>query len=126
LDLKADEIHHKLVFKILHDVWVRYQLDGRPARKFIVRKGKSLVLRAAEKVQFQVSNPKFLTFNYNGQGVKLLSKNQDGVEKQGNMTFFFPTELSGKVEKPFEDDKPLPQIETPESDSSDQDSESGT
>jgi len=105
--LPAQEVHHRVTFQILADVWVRYQVDGRPIRKFIVRKGKTLVLRASEGIAFQVSNSKSVRYSYNGQGF--------GAPKEGLL--FFPKELAEKTEKPFGDAKSLPQTEGPEADS---------
>jgi cytoskeletal protein RodZ len=73
VELKGNEIRHKLISKTLEDVWVRYQADDRPMRKFIVRKGKILVLRAREKVWLQVSHPDFLLVNYNNHTPEIMT-----------------------------------------------------
>lgn len=115
LTLKKEDIHHKLVFKVLEDVWVRYQVDERPARKFIVRKGKTLILRAKDKAVFQVSNPKSVSYVYNGQGSKILEQDSNAVVKQGSKTLLFPKELVSKLDKPFlTDDSTLPETPDPQ------------
>lgn len=73
VDLKPNEIRHKLISKTLEDVWVRYQADDRAMRKFIVRKGKVLVLRAREKVWLQVSRPEFFMVNYNNREPEIMT-----------------------------------------------------
>jgi hypothetical protein len=113
LELKASDIHHKLSLKTLADVWVRYQVDERPARKFIVRKGKALILRAKDKIQFQVSNPNSITANYNGKGTHVVRNLKNATVKQGNTTLFFPMEIAEKSEKPFGDVAPLPSTDDP-------------
>jgi cytoskeletal protein RodZ len=120
LSLKTEEIHHKIIFKTLADIWVRYQVDDRPMRKFIVRKGKSLVLRANQSVQVQVSNPHAVSFNYNGKKSLLVSDSKSqSLVRQGAATLFFPHELAEKIDKPFGDDKALPQTADPISESLD-------
>jgi cytoskeleton protein RodZ len=123
LALKTDEIHHKIVFKIAEDIWVRYQVDDRPVRKFIIRKGKTLILRGTEQVRFQVSNPEAVSFNYNSHGFVPVGSEKNAVVKQGDTTLFFPNELSEKTEKPFGNDRPLPKQTGPKTDPSTQTSE---
>ncbi len=76
LALKTDEIHHKAIFKPEVDVWFRYQVDARPVRKFIVRKGKVLVLRAAHQILVQVTEPGFVPFSYNGKNYSSVIKSK--------------------------------------------------
>lgn len=113
LPLKSDEIHHKVLFNVLDDVWVRYQVDDRPVRKFIIRKGKMLVLRAKHKIQFQVSHPEAISYNYNRQGSKLLADEPNSTYRDGNFTLFFPRELAETTEKPFGASSLLPTIVPP-------------
>jgi cytoskeletal protein RodZ len=124
LELKGSEIHHKVVVKVLADLWVRYQLDNRPMRRFIVRKGRTLVLRAKDAIRLQVSNMNSATLNYNNQGPKVISQIKSATVKQGNTTLFFPNELSEKIEKPFGDVSPLTSTEDPVSEDSSQQSDS--
>lgn len=118
LELKGHEIHHKLTLKTLADVWVRYQVDERPIRKFIVRKGKVLVLRAKDKIRFQVSNPNSVTATYNGKGAHTVRDLKNATVKQGNTTLFYPADLASQTEKPFGDAAPLPSTEDPKEESS--------
>lgn len=108
LPLKGGEIRHKVVFNIERDVWVRYQVDDRPVRKFVIRKGKALVLRAKTTIRLQVSDPQAILFNYNNKGYKLLAEEQKATKRGGNFTLFFPQELAETIEKPFGDVQPLP------------------
>ncbi|MEO5968491.1 MAG: helix-turn-helix domain-containing protein [Bdellovibrionia bacterium] len=116
LPLKSSEIHHKVIFKILADIWVRYKVDERPIRKFIIRKGNSLVLRGRDAVSVQVSNPKAVMFNYNSQGSKLMSSEKNHTVQHGNALFFFPSKHSNKSEPPFDGNEPLPRTSDPASD----------
>jgi len=116
LALKSLEIHQKVIFKVLADIWVRYKVDNRPIRQFIIRKGNSLVLRAKEIVSVQVSNSKSVKFNYNSHGSKLMSseKNQS-VQQGGGALFVFPWQKSNKMESPFREHEQLPKTPDPTS-----------
>ena len=109
-NLPMAEVHQRIVFKVLEDIWVRYQVDQRPMRKFIIRKGKSLVLKAKDRVAVQVSQPDAVQFSYNGLGFKLVNDSKDLVDRQGEATLFFPPKLASGVEKPFKESRPLPKI----------------
>ncbi len=101
--LKPSDLHHKVVFKILSDVWVRYQVDDKPIRKFIVRKGKELFLRAKDRIQVQVSNPSSVSYSYNGREFGLISDDKNAVVVNGNKTLFFPDHLPDESKKLFVD-----------------------
>lgn len=111
--IPSASIHHKVVFKALADIWVRYQSDHRPERKFIVRKDRTLVLRATDRITFQVSNPNAVSYVYNGQARKVMGQTKKKVLKNGVQTLFFPNDLTSQIEKPFKDDQPLPKTPDP-------------
>lgn len=113
LGLAADQMQYKVIFKINDDVWVRYQVDDKPIRKFIVRKNKTLILRARNEIRVQVSDPEAVKFNLNGKGFLDFSAAKKAANKQGNLTVFFPEERADQIEKPFGNEKPLPE-EVPE------------
>lgn len=100
LTLKKDEIHHRAVFHVLEDVWVRYQVDQRAIRKFVIRKGHSLVLRAKDQMIFQTSRPDFIVVSYNHGGSKPLLRGKKVTLKGGNLAFVFPEEMAETIEKP--------------------------
>jgi cytoskeletal protein RodZ len=107
LELKHQEIRFKISMKIQSDIWVRYQVDGRPVRKFIIRQGRSLILRAKDTVKLQVSKPDSVLMKVNGQPPELFSKYKGIVIRNGDATVFFPNEISSQFEKPFGDVGPL-------------------
>ena len=111
-DLSAGETQHKLIFKILGDTWVRYQVDGRPMRKFIMRKGKSLYLKGHDAIKVQASHPNHVSSSYNGDPYILMSQRKDLLQK-GNATLFFPKHLAEKIDKPFGEEKNLSQVLKP-------------
>jgi cytoskeleton protein RodZ len=113
LDLERSEIKYKVIFKALADVWVRYQTDDKPLMKFILRKDKILVLRAKEQIRFQASNPKAITFDYNGRGAKLVEAEKHLAQHQKTATLLFPFEVAEKIEEPFPGEAPLPSVFTP-------------
>lgn len=112
LSLDPKEIKHKVVFKVLQDVWVRYRVDERPMRKFVIRKDRVLVLRAKNQIHFQVSDPNSITFNYNGKGTTVMSQDPTVLIQQETATLNFPQlngkKSSGTDENPFQGEKPLP------------------
>lgn len=114
LGLKGTEIAHKLVFKTLADVWVRYQVDDRPVRKFIVRKGKTLILRGKSAVKIQVSNPSSVQFQHNGTPLRILKESKSLQFKEGTATLIYPPEQGHTATSPFQDSKPLPKTEDPQ------------
>ncbi len=95
LSLASGEIQHKVIFKPTVDVWFRYQVDERPIRKFIVRKGKVLVLRAAHQILLQVSNPASVSFSYNGKGSSLVSSSKLTRTIHGSASLVFPSGNTG-------------------------------
>ncbi len=115
--LSGNQVHEKVVVKSLADIWVRYQVDDRSVRKFIVRKGKTLILRGQESVQVQVSNSNSATFQYNGRRSQLIKDSKQTVIKQGVSTLIFPNELAEKGGKSFVDNTPLPETSDPIPDS---------
>lgn len=112
LDLKSSEIQQKVIFTVLEDVWVRYRVDVRPVRKFIIRKGRSLVLRGRDQILFQVSNPNSVTVKYNGQGLGPMGSIHHLVHRKGTPTLVLPRDRIEKVEIPFSD-APLPKTPEP-------------
>ena len=102
--LKNPDLKHKVNCKMLEDNWVRYQVDDRPIRKFIVRKGKVLVLRARKQIVLQVSHPEGVSLNYNSQNSVLLSEDPQAAVRNGDWTISFPP--GSKF--PFEHEKRLP------------------
>lgn len=99
-DLKANEIKHKIVFRALSDVWVRYQIDRRAIMKFILRQDRVLVLRATDVIHFQTSNPEALTYSWNAKAYLPLSK-----KGPAQKIITFPSQENSN---PFTDEKPLP------------------
>jgi cytoskeletal protein RodZ len=120
LSLATSDIHHKLSFKILEDLWVRYRVDDRPVRTFIIRKGHSLVLRATRLVQVQFSNPNAVKFHYNGGPTISIDDSKNGIVKQGVTTLVFPVELAENIDNPIATQRPLPTYVKPKEDNSNQ------
>jgi cytoskeleton protein RodZ len=108
--LRPEEAKHKVLFKIKEDLWVRYQVDNRPARKFIIRGGKTLMLRGADKIVFQVSSPELISYSYNNHGLAQLSDGgKNAIKIHGETTLFFPLEAKAGS-APFKDTRPLPKV----------------
>ena len=107
--IKVSEIKHKLSCKMLEDNWVRYQVDDLPVRKFIVRKGKVLVLRGKKQVVLQVSHPETVNLTYNGQAAVAVADHPAAEEKKGSWTLSYPK----TTPFPFEKDRALPEVVDP-------------
>jgi cytoskeleton protein RodZ len=107
LDLKKDEIKHKVVFKALQDNWVRYQVDGRAMMRFVIRADKVLVLRARESIRFQASHPDAIHFSYNGSPMTPVDKGANVVERAGDMTLVVPPEVANSITDPFPGESPI-------------------
>ncbi len=120
LGLHGADLHHKVLCKVMADIWVRYKVDERPVRKFIVRKGKVLVLRAKDTIALQISNPNSITLSYNGRGQSGASAARNAGRVHGIPTFIFPSTEQEKGRKIFEDDSPLPKTPDPISDTNSQ------
>ena len=106
--LSSTDTHYRAVFKIKDDVWVRYQVDQKPVRKFIIRAGKSLVLKGKEKIIIQVSHPDRVEFSYNSHAFVEMDNSKSVHNKQGDATLVFPSEMAKGLESPFSDKKVLP------------------
>ena len=113
-DLLPSTIKYKIIVKALADVQVRYRSDHRQPTKFIFRKGRVLVVRAHERVVFQVSNPKSVSLNYNGRMYNPFSLEKSIRELQGTATVVFPRDAAQAVgDDPFPGEKPLPKTDDP-------------
>jgi len=107
VNLKKDQIKHKMVLKAQESVWVRYQADERPVMQFVLKKDKALVLRAERMIKVQVGNPSVITFSYNQSPIKTVEKSKNITTRQGDPTLMFPTEGIDKIQEPFPNTKPL-------------------
>jgi cytoskeletal protein RodZ len=107
VNLKADAMKYKLVFKALDHVWVRYQVDDRPVTKFVLRRDSVLVLHVHEKVRVQVSDPKSVTFSVNSSPYRALLNEQSVAARQNDRTMIIPAQDSDSIENPFPGEKSL-------------------
>ena len=100
-DMPKEEIRHRVVFRAVDDVWVRFQSDDRKPMRFILRKDKILVVRAHDLIRFQASDPKSVRFSYAGMAGKLMSDERSAVMRQGDLTLVFPPQAAETVKEPF-------------------------
>lgn len=107
-DIPLPETKHKTVLKALGSIWVRYQVDERPLRKFIMRTGATLILKSRSRTIFQISNPRSATINYNGRGAKLIADAAGKQEIAGTTTFLFGDASGLAPDAIFPGEKPLP------------------
>ncbi len=113
LPLKVQEIKHKVVIRAQEDVWVRYKVDARPLMRFILRKGRILVLRAAEKVFFQTSNPKAVVFSHNSGGSKSFADAKFPLSPSQDLTLVYPPEEAKNIKETLANEKTLRGAQVP-------------
>ena len=113
------DVHHRAIFKVLEDVWVRFQVDGRPVRKFIIRKGRSLVLRGKDGIRFQVSNPKSIVMSYNGGGFISLNHLKKPLQIQAGSLFLPSPPPEVQEGEEWGDGRSLPKTPDPAPDGGD-------
>jgi len=119
--LDRSKVKQRVILKAAADVWVRYRSDERPLMKFILRKGKVLVLRAEKGLLLQVSNPKALSANVNfGKDRAFTDVRPSGQVASGALWVF--SEAKDKTvlleANPLVSEKPLPS--TPDPDAQDE------
>ena len=114
--LLPQEIKYKLIFKALEDVWVRYKVDRRPVMKFVLRKERLLVLRAASQIRAQFSNSNAVSVKQ-VDGVYLpLSSEQSNFKLElfnENDTILYPQIDPENRSQPFPGAGPLPLTQNP-------------
>jgi len=92
---------------------VRFQLDSRPKMKFILREGRTLVLRAQDQVRFQTSQPDSVSIRVNGAAGKPLTGNSDAVQKDSGLTLVLPHQATETIGEPFPGEKTLDGVAVP-------------
>ena len=107
--LLPNEIRHKVVFKALSDVWIRYRADERSPMQFVLKKDKLLVLKAQTIIRFQVSNANAIFLKYKSDKYRALSTVQNLNTYNDATTWIIPLQPSEKTEEPFPNSEPLPQ-----------------
>jgi cytoskeleton protein RodZ len=115
--LDRAKVKQRLILKALEDVWVRYQSDERPPMKFILRKGKVLVIRGEKGILLQVSNPKALTANVNfGKDKSFVEVAPFSQEASGSLWVFADAKEKSALQhaSPFRSEKALPITRSPE------------
>lgn len=112
-NLNKEEIKHKIIFRALDDIWVRFQVDDRKPMRFILRKDKVLILRAKDTVRFQSSDPKSVRYSYNGQTPKVFAEDSKAAFKKGDLTLFIPSQLSEIIDEPFKDARLINKMPVP-------------
>lgn len=113
--LKPEEIKHKVKFKANESVWIRYQVDNRPLTQFVLKQGKTLILRAENLIKFQISNPAAITFSYNNATMLPGDKNNIVAKHQNDASLIFPPTGNSSTAEPFPSEKPLSSLPTPRS-----------
>lgn len=104
-DLSASQAAIRLVVQTETDAWVRYRSDERPVGMIILRKGKSVVIKAKERILFEGSPSAKLKYRIGSGAMKDLEANRFELAPKGQPLPYSGTEL-GK--KPLSDEVPAP------------------
>ncbi len=84
-DLKPPQIKRKIALEALEDVYVKYRSDQRPATEFVLRKGRFLVIKATETLQFEAANPAALRYRTKTREYFPLEKSKFTVQEDGSL-----------------------------------------
>ncbi len=89
--IAAEAIGVKVNFQALEDVIIRYRSDDRPLSGLNLRKDKQLVIKAANEIEFETSNPEKLKFktmfkNKPGSGYQDLKEGHLKLKSDGTST----------------------------------------
>lgn len=112
-ELALSEIQHKIVFKALANVWVRYQVDGKELMRFMLLKDRLLVLKAKEGLVFQVSNANSMQYRNPAGKYVLLKGHPELSEIQETPTLLAPSGWSGLASSQIKDAAALPKTSDP-------------
>jgi cytoskeleton protein RodZ len=115
--IDRSKVKQRVILKAVADVWVRYRSDDRPHMRFILRKGKVLVLRAEKGLVLQVSNAKALSANVNfGRDRSFAEVPSSGQLPSGTTWVFAESKEKQAVldSTPFSKEKALPATPDPE------------
>jgi hypothetical protein len=111
--LTAPQIRQKVVLKTLGDVWVRYQVDEKPAMRVVLQADKLLVLRGEKRIHVQVSNPKSVQFKYQSEGYRSFESGKTYAEQGKNAFVDFPFEGDASDLNPLKKLEALPATADP-------------
>lgn len=116
VNLPLEDVHHKVIVKAIDSVWVRYKVDDRPPKKFVLKKDKLLVLRAKDGIRLQFENPESVLLAHNSRNFKPSINAQGLTTIQKTPTVFFPAKLAASIKDPFPGTTPLSSLPRPKSD----------
>jgi hypothetical protein len=112
LNYSVAEIKYRLVFKAEGDTWVRYRCDDKKVMKFVLKRGRSLVLRGKSAIRFQASNPDQITIRSPSQGEIPVSKSNFAFDYLGNTTIVIPLQARETLTEMFKGFPSLAPIES--------------
>jgi hypothetical protein len=113
VNLPTKSIKQKVVLQALADVWVRYRCDERPNMRFVLKQGRTLVLRGEKQVVLQLSNPEAVNIRSNTRGSKIAQADTTLKIVGETSTLGYPPEAVDLAAKLFANDKALPKTPTP-------------
>lgn len=89
-----EEVKQRLVIRAKEDSWVKYQSDDRPLMGFILKKDKTIYVRARQNIRFMTGNPKGVEISVNSGPFQSFKENTRSI--------ILPKEAEAEFsEKPF-------------------------
>ncbi|MBU6154674.1 MAG: helix-turn-helix domain-containing protein [Bdellovibrionales bacterium] len=107
-DLTAQEAKIKLVIIATEDAWTRYKADEKPVGMLILRAGKTLVIKAKNRILFESNPSAKLQFKTRKTPLSELSSLMFEMQKEGEVNPYSGNEMGGR---PLSDTIPPPRVQ---------------
>ncbi|MBL7717019.1 MAG: helix-turn-helix domain-containing protein [Bdellovibrionales bacterium] len=120
-DLLPSEIKQKILIKANEDVFIRYIVDQKDPHRFVLKGGKMMSLKAAERIFLQLSDPAAATVSINGKADQTLVDVPGVKVFDGITTIGAPQQVMEIKENPFKGLRALPQVPKVETEPSEPD-----
>lgn len=89
-DLKPNEVKVKVIIRAKEDLWVRYRVDGKESRRFVLRASTQLVMKGTQAVRIQVGDAAKAELRYKTADFAPF-QDIEGIQlKNGSPTLVFP------------------------------------
>jgi cytoskeleton protein RodZ len=111
-ELKGDQIKEKVLVKSFNYLWVRYKADDKPITSFVMKKDVTLVIKAAQKIYLQFSNPKSVQVAHNSKKFVTFDSLPNAMTDGAQPTLAYPHKLKSG-ENPLAGEKALPKSPDP-------------
>jgi cytoskeletal protein RodZ len=104
-DLKPEEVKFKIVVQTEGDTWVRYRSDQKPIGVIILRQGRSIAVKAKERILFEASPSAKLKVRVGSGEYTAAESTKFEISGEGQLKPYSGSEM-GK--RPLSDEVPAP------------------